>query len=190
MTPKLTKIAKSLQAAELEYNIAFNEYWNSLNDVCVTSTFDYFNQYFIQIHDEMVKNHAPREIIKATTFELFRRAICKNYGYTIEGAVRYARAFELRKTAIKDKLWNIIKDDGLVGGDDSFEDFLDTFVAFGSSVYQFALNGGYISGSEMMRDIRREAPAYAKYIGRELYIATNLKSAAARAIKNQLVDEM
>ena len=188
MTPKLIKIAKTLQTAEQKYHIAFNEYWNSLG--IQPAEFDAFHMFFLKIHDEMIKTHGPREAIKATTFELFRRALCRNYGYTIEGAIRYARSFELRKIAIKEKLWRLIENDGLVGGDDSFEDFLDTFVAFGYSIYHSVLNGSYSSGREMMASIRTNAPVDCSYIGRELYIASNLKSAAARAVKNQLVDEM
>ena len=131
MEDNLKTLALAKRAAERAYNQEFDKFWETVQVLSDKRFFEISSRYL----DEILLlrfSYGRTNGVEQAAWELFRKALCKEKGYSGDEMIRFAKTYESMKERLYNPLFDVVKDKG----DDSYSDLIDNLPLLGPKLFQ------------------------------------------------------
>jgi hypothetical protein len=127
----LKKLAEAKRIADQNYKHGFEEYFAGLALLTDERFFEIAKLYAQEVYTFCFQL-ARTNGVKQAAWELFRKALCKEKGYSGVEMTRFAKTYEAMKERLYQPLFDLVKDKG----DDSYGDLLDNLPLLGAKLFK------------------------------------------------------
>jgi hypothetical protein len=127
----LKELAVAKAKAEKAYRQAFEVYWSKVKPIPDDRFFEIVKLYVKEIFT--FKFQLGRtDGVEEAAWELFRKALCHEEGYSGDELVKFAKTYEAMKDRLYDPLFDLVEGKG----DDGYGDLIDNLPLLGDKLFK------------------------------------------------------
>ncbi len=128
---KLKDLARAKRSAGFAYKNAFDAFWETVKVLPDKRFFEIIALYVREI-TEYRFTLGRTDGVETAAKELFRKALCKEKGYSMDELIRFAKTYEEIKRRLYTPLFELVKGKG----DDSYGDLIDNLPLLGHKMFK------------------------------------------------------